>query len=333
MNSQNVTQLPKPPAFMTAFKNGFNTVASNVQVIVLPILLDLLLLFGPQFRVKKILEPVLNEMIKFGQTSATQQFPLAEQAQAFDVIREYISRINLLSILSTFPMGIPSILVPGIIENPVGFPFEINFSSLTTALLFIVLVYLVGLALSTLFFNLLANISGEKSDTFNFKTLSWQYLQVLSFSVWIFIILCIIIFPILFVINLLQLINVTISQLVLYIFLFFLLWLCFPLIFIPHGIFVYNQNTFSAALTSYRLVRFALPNSGLFMTITILIYVGSLGLWILPPENSWFILAGITGHAFLFSCLLVSTFYYYRGCVNWMREVLKHTSQPSIRSI
>jgi vacuolar-type H+-ATPase subunit I/STV1 len=52
-------------------------------------------------------------------------------------------------------------------------------------------------------------------------------------------------------------------------------------------------------------------------------------LWSLPPDNSWIILAGIIGHAFLFSSLFVSTLFYYRGSINWMREIIKRNTRPT----
>ncbi|MCE1254103.1 MAG: hypothetical protein LWX83_11215 [Anaerolineae bacterium] len=323
-----------PPNFLTAFKNGFNAVANHVQIIIFPILLDLMLLFGPQLRVKKLLEPFLDELIKFGQTSSmAQQFPIAEQNQAFDALKEYVGHINIFSMLSTFPIGIPSIMAPGIVENPLGLPMDINFSSSLSLLACMLALYLLGLFLATLFYNRLCALSSNAGDRFSFKTLAWQFIQVLSFSIWLFLILFVIILPVTFILSIIQLFSAVIGQILLFLFVFLLLWLGFPLIFTPHGIFAYNQNVFSAAFTSYRLVRFALPNSSLFISIVILLYLGSLGLWFIPPENSWLILAGIVGHAFLFSGLLVSTFYYYRGSINWMRELFKRSAQPPVRTI
>ncbi len=323
-----------PPNFMTAFKNGFNAVAGHVQIILFPILLDLMLLFGPQLRIKKLLQPFFEDLIKFGQTSSmAQQIPLAEQNQAFELLKDYVNHINIFSLLSTFPVGIPSIMAPGVIENPLGIPVDVDVSSTLIAFGSMFLIYLIGLFLATFFYNRLSHLSDPTAGRLTFKTLFWQYLQILSFSIWLFVIIFVIIVPIIFIISIIQFFSAAIGQILLFLFIFVLLWLGFPLIFTPHGIFAYNQNVFSSAFTSYRLVRFVLPNSSLFMSIVILVYLGSLGLWFTPPENSWLIVAGITGHAFLFSGLLVSTFYYYRGSINWMREIIKRSAQPPVRTI
>jgi len=322
MNAKIIKELPAPPTYLSAFKNGFNAVSSHVYVILFPILLDLFLLFGPQFRISKLIAPIYNELINVSQSSTIQQLSAADQSQFFDAFKEYLSRINLLSILSTFPVGIPSVLVPGVIANPLGTPFELSLGSALPTMGLIILFYLAGVALGVLYFNSLASLGSENPQSTTIKSLLWKYLQVLTFAIWLLFMVCIIILPVLFVINIIQVINPVISQVLFFGFLMVILWLAFPLVFTPHGVFAYNQNILAAAFTSYRLVRNALPSSGLFMSMVILLYLLSLELWALPPENSWLILAGIIGHAFLFSSLFVSTLYYYRGSINWMREII-----------
>jgi hypothetical protein len=321
------SDFPAPPTFFAAFKNGFNAVASHIYVILFPIILDLFLLFGPQLRIGKLLTPLYNELVS--QSANIQQLPAADQAQFFTALKEYIARINLLSVISTFPIGIPTIMAPGVIENPLGVPYEVFLGSALSSFFLIILLYLIGVALGVVYFHLLATLGSENKQPSTVKTFFWQYFQVLTFCLWFLAMIFIIIFPVLFVINLIQLLSPIVSQILFFGFLFLILWLGFPLIFTPHGVFAYHQNVLAAAFTSYRLVRSALPSAGLFMSMIILLYLVSLELWVIPPDNSWLILAGIIGHAFLFSGLFVSTLYYYRGSINWMREIIKRNTRPT----
>ena len=329
MNSKIAKDFHPPPTYLDAFKNGFNSVANHVYIILFPIILDLFFLFGPQFRIGKLLAPSYNELLQVSQSPEAKQLSLTDQTQFFNALKDYISRINLLSMLSTFPIGIPSIIFPGVRENPLGTPIEINLSSFLPTFGLIILFYLAGIALGVIYFSTMASLGNENNQSPSIKTFFWQYFQNLTFSIWLIMMVCIIIIPVIFLINLLQLLSPVASQILFFGFLFLLLWLGFPLVFTPHGVFAYNQNILAAAFTSYRMVRSALPSAGLFMSMVILLYLVSLELWVMPPDNSWFILAGIIGHAFLFSGLFASTLYYYRGSINWMREIIKRNTLPT----
>jgi hypothetical protein len=103
----------------------------------------------------------------------------------------------------------------------------------------------------------------------------------------------------------------------------FIIWLMLPLVFSAHGIFVEHRSFFQSILISIRMVRFYLPGAGLFILIAILINYGLNLLWNSPPVDSWFLLIGIIGHAFIASAVLAATFVYYQGGLRWMREVMR----------
>ena len=224
MNVKMTNELPKPPTYFSAFKNGFNAVAGHIYVILFPIILDLILMFGPQIRIGKLLAPLYNELLQVSQSPQLKQLSVADQTQFFNTLKDYLSRINLVSMLSTFPIGIPSILVPGIKENPMGIPFEIDLISVSRALGLIVVLYIVGVALGVVYFNLLARLSSENKQPYTLKNFFWQYFQMLTFCVWLIVIIFIIILPVTFMINLLQLLSPVVSQILFFGFLFLILW-------------------------------------------------------------------------------------------------------------
>jgi hypothetical protein len=46
-------------------------------------------------------------------------------------------------------------------------------------------------------------------------------------------------------------------------------------------------------------------------------------LWNTPADNSWWMLVGIAGHAFVSSALLAASFIYYRDINAWLTAVLE----------
>jgi hypothetical protein len=100
-----------------------------------------------------------------------------------------------------------------------------------------------------------------------------------------------------------------------------LIWLVMPIFFSSHGIFSQQMNALHAILASLRMVRFTLPNTGLFILIFLVINQGLGFLWNTPPLNSWWMLVGIIGHAFVSTALLAASFVYYRDINAWLKIV------------
>jgi uncharacterized membrane protein YdcZ (DUF606 family) len=95
-----------------------------------------------------------------------------------------------------------------------------------------------------------------------------------------------------------------------------------PLLFSPHGIFLYRQNAIYSMLTSVRLMRFILPGTGLFFVCLIVLSQGMDLLWQAPPTSSWMSLVGVAGHAFITTSLVAASFIYYRDAMRWVQEAL-----------
>jgi hypothetical protein len=108
-----------------------------------------------------------------------------------------------------------------------------------------------------------------------------------------------------------------------------LVWLAMPVFFSAHGIFILQLDAFRSILGSLRMVRFTLPNTGLFLLVFVLINTGLNFLWNTPELNSWWMLVGIGGHAFVSSALLAASFIYYRDINAWLTAVLAQLQQQT----
>jgi hypothetical protein len=75
------------------------------------------------------------------------------------------------------------------------------------------------------------------------------------------------------------------------------------------------------------MARFALPTSGLFVLSAFVLRRGLNYLWSVPPENSWMMVVGIAGHAFISTALLAASFVYYRDINAWVQTVSERVKQ------
>jgi hypothetical protein len=96
-----------------------------------------------------------------------------------------------------------------------------------------------------------------------------------------------------------------------------------PVFFSAHGIFTLQLDAMRAILNSLRMVRFTLPTTGLFLLVFLILNTGLNFLWSTPSQNSWWMLVGIIGHAFVSTALLAASFVYYRDINAWLKAVFE----------
>jgi hypothetical protein len=183
--------------------------------------------------------------------------------------------------------------------------------------------FLVGIFFGALYFNVIAQATTTEKRKITLKLVFWQALQCLFLALAMVVALMVILIPVLIFTQFISVISPGFMQIALIILGMFIIWLLLPMVFSAHGIFVEHRGFVQSILISIRMVRFYLPGTGLFILICILINYGLGLLWTSPPVDSWFLLIGIVGHAFIVSAVMAATFYYYQGGLRWMREVMR----------
>jgi hypothetical protein len=331
MNRQKLEELPPPPGVMGSLRAGFDAVSSHVWLILLPLLLDMFLWLGPRLSVGRLVNPFFEVMFNQARLTLTSSADLERFTGYQSVFGEMVQRFNLLSLLSklqTFPIGVSSLLAQTMpAETPLGSQNVVQVSSLPglvgLAFLFTVLGWIVG----GLYFRWVSGIALGDAQPETKISFSWAVIQTLILSVLWLIGLIMIIVPVMFVLTVLTLLSPVLASAALLIILIFSFWLIVPLFFTPHGIFVRRQNAFYAVFTSLRMARFTLPTSGLFVLAVILLSTGLNYLWSVPPDDSWMLLVGIAGHAFIRTALLAASFVYYRDMNVWLQTVFEKLQQ------
>lgn len=316
-------------------------VASHIYLILLPVVLDLLLWFGPHLRVKALLEPALVNMIStMQQSTAVEMRPVLDNLQS--VWRLFLEQYNLLSLLSTFPIGVPSMMSGDLpTHTPLGLPMQIEIGSFGQLVLGGLACSLIGLTLGSIYFASIAHACHEqmpepdcdlalvaKNHTPAFRpgVIAWQTLQSLALVILLSAILLIVLIPSVIMTSFLALISVAVAQIALLLISFSVLWLLVPMAFSPHGIYLCGLSVINALITSARIVRHSLSGTGFFLLATIILYQGMNILWHFPVETSWMRLVGIIGNAFIVSGLLAASFFYYRAGLAYVQAVSKQVA-------
>src|SRR5215208_7322855 len=331
MNVQKIESLPPPPGVIGSLKAGFDAVASHIGLILLPVALDLFLWLGPRLSVGGLLNPFFKLVFEQARTTLTSSADLKRFTDFQAGFSEIIDRFNLLSLLSrlqTFPIGISSLLAQTMpIKTPFGSQDVVQISSAPALIGLVFLIVLIGWIGGGLYFRWVSGTALGKAKQENEISLVWAILQTLILSVLWFIGLMMLIIPVMFVLTILTFLSPALASGAFFVMVILSFWLIVPLFFTPHGIFVRKQNAFYSVFTSLRMARFTLPTSGLFVLSVILLTTGLNYLWSVPPDDSWMLLVGIAGHAFITTALLAASFVYYRDMNAWLQTVFEQLQQ------
>jgi hypothetical protein len=320
------------PRLIPTLVAGFNTVATHIGLILIPLLLDLAIWLGPKVKIQTLGQPAFNSFITYLQSAAAPE----SQQQVQDTVKllqEWLANFNLSVVIRTFPVGVPSLLAR---EVTVGSPLATNLIFEAPTITFIVLVILglalTGFFLGTIYFNSLARFTVNPVLPNNNKKLFTQFGQNLVTALILLTMLIIVSVPGIMILTVTSMISPVIAEFLMLMAMFALLWLSVPLIFAPHGIYVLNQKAYPSMLLSIRMVRYFLPGAGTFVMMSALISEGLNQLWVLPEPTSWLTLVGIFGHSFVVTALLAASFIYYRGGLKWMQESIQNIPDPNIKA-
>lgn len=312
--------LPPPPRVIATLASGFDIVANRLVLILPPLLLDLFLWQGPHVRLYRLLSPWIERL-------PLVHFPggpsLAEIQAARQAMLEVLARFNLFSLLRTFPVGVTSLMFGRMpVATPFGTASLLEVPSILAGVGIGVLCVLVGWCLGACYLHWVSAAALDLQGHSLLRNIGW----VLVLSVFWSSLLVGIGLPAFILFGLLTAIHPLVGQGVLFLMSMSAIWLVLPVFFSPHGIYAERQNALLSLRRGWHMTRYTLPSSGLFLAAAFLISEGTAYLWRMPPEDSWWTLVGIVGHAFITTALLAASFVYYRDTNLWLQAVLERLS-------
>jgi hypothetical protein len=309
--------IPPPPGVINAIKAGMDAISSHLSVLLLPLALDSLLWFGPRLSVQKLFLATFEQI-----TALTGKSLPTEEMIAFQkMMAEWLPNFNLFSVLRTFPVGISSLMAGKLpVTNPLGGQSVIEVGSEGGFFGWLFLLTLIGWTMGGLYFNWVSSVTGSRETAFGSGR---AVAQTLLFSILLAVITFMVGIPTIFVLGIINMINPGLTQVVMFMLALFSAWIIVPIFFAPHGIFLRGQNAFYSIYASLRLTRFTMPTSSMFVLAVFVISQGLNYLWAVPADDSWIMLVGIAGHAFVTTALLASSFIYYRDMNAWLETVFE----------
>jgi hypothetical protein len=316
--------LPTPPNMIGSLRAGFDAVANHIVIILFPCFIDLLLWLGPHLQLKTLLSDVVNFLLSSSATDSSVSTDIV--SQSMNLIQTIGEKFNLLSLLRTIPVGIPSLMsfrLPA--DTPSGQPVFIDLSNILFVGVGVIGVILFGIVVGSFYYNIITQISLTGRIEFK-KALHewlWSSIQVISLTLALIILYIVVSVPSSCAIFAVSLIGLPFGQFSFFLYFGLLLWLAFPLIFSAHGIFVNHNNAFISVQRSMVLTRMTLPTTSLFFLSVLAISEGLNILWRVPPETSWLTLLGIGGHAFISSALMAASFIFYRDADRYSQATIK----------
>ena len=337
MESKKIDLKPTP-SIVQSIANGFAMVSANLYLLILPILLDLLLWFGPRYRIYDMAVNSINQVYDQMMASVPQGMTLQFE-QAFTALKDIIANLNLLGSLQSFPIGVSSLLAG---NTPIAAPFEgiqiYELHSFGLILLLLLVCTLIGVFLGCFYYAIIANRTIEKPYHFTMGAWAKQTANIILFFIAIAAIACILLIPISCIATMITMTSPIIGQIVLIVLFLAVAWLIIPLFFTPHGIFLKNKSFIKAVSDSFVLSKWSAGPTSFFIVVAILISQGLNIIWTIPESDSWLLLIGIFGHAFISTGLIAASFFLYEKNLIWQQEnseflkmysLLKKTSQKN----
>lgn len=312
--------LPPPPGAIHAFIKGFDTVANNLGVLLLPVMLDFFLWLGPQLKGRALIQPLLD---------VARQLPDASQSQELlTALSEFANGFNLFSVLRAYPFGIYSLMAANLsLQTPFGTRIEIEPGGIGISLLLLLALTALGWLGGGLYYHVVAGAVFKE----NAPSLLWSLFHtVLLSGFWMFFFTLLNV-PAILLLAVLGLLNAGIRFVILLLLFIPFSWFLLGVFYSAHGIYAGRQNLFLSVWNGFRMIRYGLPNLGWFSLLAILLSYGLDILWRIPPADSWMTAVGILGHAFVSTSLLAASFFYYRDIYLWIESALQwlKTNHPS----
>lgn len=317
--------MPAPPlGIIASITSGFETVNARLELVLLPLGLDLFLWLGPHLSIR----PMVDQFLSLMRTLLAQD-PLS--LKNFETVREWLatfgSEFNLFSVISQplgLPLGLPSLMAG---RSPIAIPGGAPVTWLIDSPLEFLLLFgtfgLVGLFLSALYFGGLAqHVREAKLDLRQLVQHVWRdWARLTALAVLGLITLLFLSLPMIVLSAIAALLSPIAVSIVSVLSWMTVVWIILYTGFTPHGIILQRRSLFGALWDSLRLVQWSLPSTAGLYIVLILISAGLSAVWNIPQANSWYLLIGLIGHALVSTALVASTFIYYRDRYRWWMEM------------
>lgn len=306
----------RPPGVIDTLSTGYEVINRHPWVVLIPILLDLFLWFGPQLTAARLVSQTLNDLPQIESRMQTRFF--IERPQ--DVV-EAVEGFNLLSTLAPSSVGVPSLMAVLGIRDPLRSEHVENWGTVAAILGG---GSLGGMLLGSLYYSILAQQIRDGAT-------SIARLLGLAMRSWLRIVLFLLILgglgllfglPIGFLAVSASMVSPALGSLALSAVMMALIWTAIYLFFVPDAIFMSQVGPLQAIKNSVAVVRLSFWAAiGIVVLITVVL-LGMGRVWEIVSERvvgPWGLGLGILGNAYIASGLVAASMCFYRERIDYLR--------------
>ncbi len=301
-------------AVIDSLSAGYRFLGRRIELLVIPVLLDVWLWLGPQLSIA----PVVEDFVRYYErAAAVEGMPAIAPAASPQMLLEASQNSNLMdSLVSGTLMHVPSLLAT---IGPVGGGDVYEIGSAAAALGLFTGLSVLGLLIGAVYMNLLAQTlplgGGTKPATAAdlIRLALRQWLKVMLFLVLLIVLLFAVAMPVVIGSALLAFVSPALTSLLLFAFFGLTLALMFYLYFVTAAIVLDDLAVHRAVVQSFAVVRRNFLATLLFIVLTSVISVGiTLIVNRLALLSSVGVAAAILVNAYVGSGLALALFVFYR---------------------
>ncbi len=310
---------------------GFEFAAQNLQLLWVPVLLDLFLWLGPRLSPA----PLAERMVQMWESLLPADAMGPEYRQFFDLVRETAANSDLFGLLSPAPLlGLPSLRAyhPAL-TSPLGERAVVAVRTPWAFFGWVALLLVVGTGLNALYLWLFARrFRAQMEEPLPAPPSPWRiWGRLLGLLALLLGGVFVILFPGLTLIGLLSILSPLLAAVLEMLFLSFILLALLHLLYVIPSILLLNAPLLRALGESFTLSRLYF-NSTLLLVLTMMVIEAGLNfVWTLPPTASWATLLGIVGHAFIATALLGTLFTFYHQRLVYLESLKRSYRAKAVR--
>ena len=320
------------PGVIGCLTAGFEMLTQNLQVVALPVVLDLVLWLGPRVSVSPLVDGVRRVM---AEQAATDPQIAGQVEQAARLFEQFGERFNLLSVLGGFPMfEVPSLLArhAPTAGSPLGTPQMVSVSSILALFPWWAGLGLLGLSLGFVYLN---EIAGQVRDGAGLNSRGAsdraemdvennrdglrkgmvRFLRFLAFAAGLMVLGLLVVPVWVLMVTLVATVAEPLGILAWVGGVGMLSYAALHLLFVVPGLLLGDRRLLRAIGESILLIHLDLSSVFGFVLLAVVIYEGLSFAWSLPNSDSWALLIGILGNAFVATGLTGAAFIFYRDRV------------------
>jgi len=304
---------------------GFEVTARHLELIFLPLLLDLFLWLGPRLSVSPLLMAIKDLMSQLMTADVVLPETTENYVRMIQLLEELGGGFNLFSFLNPGPLlGIP-VLTPSRMSvlTPMGEQSVVEVASFFVVMAVVVALAIVGLGLNALYLRILGKsvIAETEAAIPGPRTIWAVWRQFVAFGILLYVAFFIFSMVTSIFATIVGLFSFFVAGLMMAAMLSISLFVVVHLLFTVPGMVQLRRGLFRAMKESLLLTRVDFINVAFLLGLILVISRGLNVVWMLPEPDSWATFVGLGGHAFVSTALTAGLFIFCQERLRYLEAM------------